>query len=48
MALEQWFGKVRVGGILAGSCFVDGDFAEGVFGVRTAVNEFFAAYRICA
>ena len=43
LALEQWFGKVRTGGILAGSSFVDGDFAEGVFGVRTAVNEFFRA-----
>jgi hypothetical protein len=41
--LERWFGKVRVGGFLAGNSYVDGDLFEGDFGVRSAVNEFFAA-----
>ena len=41
--LELWFGKVRPGGIVAGSNFVDGDLFEGSFAVRSAVSEFFAA-----
>ena len=41
--LDQWFPAVRPGGILAGHDYVDGRFAEGEFGVRSAVDEFCAA-----
>ncbi len=41
--LEAWFDKVRSGGIIAGHDYVDGVLAEGVFGVRSAVDEFFGA-----
>jgi len=44
--LEEWIGKVRPGGILAGHDYLDGTFAEGEFGVRSAVDEFFAAHRL--
>lgn len=39
--LADWFGKVRPGGVIAGHDYVDGDFPEGRFGVRSAVDEFF-------
>jgi hypothetical protein len=39
--LEAWFEKVRPGGILAGHDYADGDFKQGVFGVKRAVDEFF-------
>jgi hypothetical protein len=41
--LGDWFPKVRPGGILAGHDYVDGTFVNGDFGVRSAVDEFFAA-----
>ena len=41
--LELWFDKVRVGGFVAGDSYVEGDLFQGHFGVRSAVNEFFAA-----
>ena len=41
--LEAWFGKVRPGGIMAGHDYLDGELPQGVFGVKTAVDEFFAA-----
>ena len=41
--LEAWFDKVRPGGVLAGHDYVDGVFPDGIFGVRSAVDEFFAA-----
>ena len=41
--LESWVGKVRPGGILAGHDYVDGEFPQGVFGVKRAVDEFFSA-----
>lgn len=41
--LEAWYPKVRPGGILAGHDYLDGVFPEGVFGVKTAVDEFFGA-----
>src|SRR5215218_5689654 len=41
--LEAWFDKVRPGGILAGHDYLDGHFPAGVFGVRSAVDSFFAA-----
>lgn len=40
--LEAWFDKVRPGGILAGHDYLDGVHPAGVFGVKTAVDEFFA------
>lgn len=41
--LEAWFDKVRPGGIISGHDYVDGDLENGVFGVKSAVDEFFAA-----
>jgi hypothetical protein len=40
--LADWSGRVRPGGILAGHDYVDGTFANGEFGVRSAVDGFFA------
>ena len=40
--LEDWWDKVRPGGILCGHDYLDGFYATaGEFGVKTAVNEFF-------
>jgi SAM-dependent methyltransferase len=41
--LEAWCSRVRPGGILAGHDYVDGDFVQGRFRVKAAVDEFFAA-----
>ena len=41
--LEAWHPKVRPGGIIAGHDYVDGEFIQGVFGVRRAVDEYFGA-----
>ncbi len=41
--LEAWFPKVKPGGILAGHDYVDIDFGRTDFGVKSAVDEFFAA-----
>lgn len=41
--LESWFDKVRPGGIFAGHDYVDGSGESGVFGVKSAVDAFFAA-----
>jgi FkbM family methyltransferase len=40
--LTAWFDRVRPGGILAGHDYLDGDFPAGRFGVRSAVDAFFA------
>ena len=40
--LDHWFGKVRPGGVIAGHDYVNGTFPEGEFGVKSAVDEFFA------
>jgi hypothetical protein len=40
--LEAWFPKVRPGGIVAGHDYADGSFPSGEFGVKRAVDEFFA------
>lgn len=40
--LHAWFDRVRPGGILAGHDYVDGHFTAGVFGVKSAVDAFFA------
>jgi hypothetical protein len=39
--LAAWQNKVRPGGILAGHDYIDGHFEAGIFGVKTAVDEFF-------
>ncbi|MDQ3643979.1 MAG: class I SAM-dependent methyltransferase [Actinomycetota bacterium] len=44
--LEEWAEKVRPGGILAGHDYLDGNFAEGRFGVKSAVDEFCATHRL--
>jgi hypothetical protein len=41
--LAAWFPKVRPGGLIAGHDYIDGEFPQGVFGVKRAVDEFFAA-----
>ncbi len=41
--LNAWQSKVRPGGVLAGHDYIDGHFSAGVFGVKRAVDEFFAA-----
>jgi len=41
--LRAWFDRVRPGGIIAGHDYVDGQLAAGAFGVRSAVDAFFAA-----
>ena len=41
--LEAWIDKVRPGGIIAGHDYLDGVLPQGVFGVKSAVDEFFAA-----
>ena len=38
-----WVPKVRAGGIVAGHDYLDGDFSAGVFRVKSAVDQFFAA-----
>ena len=40
--LGLWFDKVRPGGILAGHDYLDEDRPQGVFRVKSAVDEFFA------
>lgn len=39
--LALWWPAVRPGGLMAGHDYLDGDLPEGVFGVRSAVDEFF-------
>ena len=39
--LAAWAPKVRPGGAYIGHDYVDGDFPEGAFGVKSAVREFF-------
>lgn len=41
--LHAWHTKVRPGGILAGHDYIDGQLKAGDFGVKKAVDEFFAA-----
>jgi Methyltransferase domain len=40
--LNAWFRKVKPGGIFAGHDYVDGMLPQGDFGVKSAVDEFFA------
>ena len=39
--LQAWVPKVRSGGVIAGHDYLDGVLDEGVFGVKSAVLEFF-------
>ena len=39
--LEAWADKVKPGGVMAGHDYVDGMFADGDFGVKSAVDGFF-------
>jgi hypothetical protein len=39
--LSAWYTKVRPGGVFAGHDYIDGNFQAGVFGVKSAVDEFF-------
>jgi hypothetical protein len=41
--LEAWFPKLRPGGLMAGHDYADGEFRQGVFGVKSAVDQFFGA-----
>jgi hypothetical protein len=40
--LEAWIGTLKPGGIFAGHDYADGEYLQGVFGVKSAVDEFFA------
>ena len=40
--LNAWFDKVKPGGIFAGHDYVDSMLPQGDFGVKSAVDEFFA------
>jgi hypothetical protein len=40
--LNAWYSKLKPGAIFAGHDYVDGQFAQGDFGVKSAVDEFFA------
>ena len=40
--LEAWVDKVRPGGVFAGHDYIDGMFPAGEFGVKSAVDKFFA------
>jgi Methyltransferase domain/galactosyl transferase GMA12/MNN10 family/Glycosyl transferase family 2 len=42
LELDAWYDKLRPGGVFAGHDYLDGHIPEGIFGVRSAVNEFFA------
>jgi hypothetical protein len=44
--LKAWFPKLKKGGIMAGHDYFDGEFDMGLFGVKSAVDEFVAANNI--
>ncbi len=44
--IDLWVPKVRRGGILAGHDYLNGEGAAGVFGVKSAVDEFVAERRL--
>jgi hypothetical protein len=41
--IALWYSKIRKGGLLAGHDYLDGHLAEGIFGVKSAVDEFVSA-----
>jgi len=44
--LELWYPKIRSGGVFAGHDFIDGINVNGIFGVKTAVEEFVASKQL--
>ena len=38
--IRSWFPKIRRGGVLAGHDYLDGQINQGLFGVKSAVDEF--------
>jgi len=45
--IELWYPKVKVNGILAGHDYIlDGHYSEGIFGVKSAVDEFVKKYNL--
>lgn len=42
--LHAWYPKIRLGGVLAGHDYLDGELPEGSFGVASAVNAFQQKY----
>ena len=42
--LRAWLPKIAPGGVISGHDYLDGDRPEGLFGVRSAVDEFFAEH----
>lgn len=44
--LTHWYPKVRPGGIIAGHDYLDGPIPAGDFGVKSAVDNFFAALEL--
>jgi predicted O-methyltransferase YrrM len=44
--LRAWYPKIRPGGVIAGHDYLDGNLPAGVFGVKSAVDEFFGALGI--
>jgi hypothetical protein len=44
--LNAWFPKVRPGGVIAGHDYLDGRLDEGLYGVKSAVDEFFGRRRL--
>ena len=39
--ISCWINKVKIGGYISGHDYLDGNLAEGVFGVKSAVCDFF-------
>jgi hypothetical protein len=46
--VQEWFAKVRPGGVLAGHDYLDGHLPEGDFGVKSAVSHFASEVGVCA
>ena len=42
--LKWWFPKTKPGGIFAGHDYLDGELASGLYGVKSAVDEFATAH----
>lgn len=42
-----WYPKVKPGGVLAGHDYIDGEISGTRFGVKSAVDEFVRAHRLC-
>ena len=44
--IRFWWPKVKPGGICAGHDYLDGEIAEGTFGVKKAVDEFVQSHQL--